>query len=158
MGQNTGKSTWEINRVSTPERIFQKILTEVKRPLGILVFGSGSGFEDGIIQQIINETKALRLGVDRLGTYHDSIYQRTFAGGRNVLVVFNGRASANHDERHQHVQALRETGAGSVIGFYVESEYIYSTPDSYKTYCDIKANPPTPDGLDYLIHVHEEGA
>lgn len=156
MDQSTSKSTWEINRVSTPERIFQKILTEVKQPLGVLIFGSGSGFKDGIIQQVINETKALHLGVERLGTYYNNVYRRTFAEQRNVLVVFNERTSVNHDERHQHVQALREAGAGSVIGFYVESEYIYSTPDSYKNYCDLKANPPTADGLDYLIHIREE--
>ena len=42
------KQKWEINRVSTPERIFNKIKLEMARPVGIVLFGADCEFKNEV--------------------------------------------------------------------------------------------------------------
>lgn len=43
---------WQINRVSTPERIFDKIQNEMAQPVGVFVFGAGCDFKNEIASEL----------------------------------------------------------------------------------------------------------
>lgn len=61
---------------------------------------------------------------------------------RNVVIILDEKLSCNHELRHQIVTNLRQAGAESVVGMYVESTLM---------------QPPTADGLEALITIPKEG-
>jgi hypothetical protein len=62
------------------------------------------------------------------------------------IMVLDGRGSCNHAERHEAVMELKEKGVKDVVGVYVKSRSAKPLD-----------NPPTVDGLTYLITISEEG-
>ena len=42
---------WEINRVSTPEHIFDKLKRRVAQPVGIILFGADCDFKSEIVEE-----------------------------------------------------------------------------------------------------------
>ncbi len=156
MDQNAIKSTWEIRRVSTPERIFQKITTEIPQPIGILVVGTDSSLKEEISQPLGALTAAVRLHVSLAPTYHDDTYRTAFANNRNVLTLMTAATSADHSERHRQVKAMYDAGARSVIAVYVEGKFAYSHEDSYRIHRAVTSDPPTAEGVDYLIIIRED--
>ena len=156
MDQNTIKSIWEIRRVSTPERIFQKITTEIPRPLGILVVGTEGSFKEEIAHQLADQINAVRLYVSRTSTHHDNAYRAAFTDGHNVLTMLTAHISAAHSERHRQVKAMYDAGAKSVIVVYVKGKFAYSHEDSYRVHRAVTSDPPTAEGVDYLITIRED--
>lgn len=156
---------WEINRVSTPERIFQKINEEMVQPVGIVLFGADCELKDEVCRKCTKR-------IPNLATVHDGkddmsllAVEQLLSEGRSVLVVMCGNSSGNHSERHRTVMALRGLGAKSVVGFYAKHDPIKPSPYVTPTVIDspfkrqveaLTADPPTADGLDYLIVVEEE--
>lgn len=46
---------WQINRVSTSERIFDKINTEVDRPFGIIVYGADCDYKFKTVDKFLKQ-------------------------------------------------------------------------------------------------------
>lgn len=156
MDPKTIKSTWEIRRVSTPERIFQKITQELPKPLGILVVGTDGSFKEEIAHRLAEQTNAIRLYVSQASTYHDNAYRTAFADSHSILTMLTANISAVHSERHRQVKAMYDAGAKSVIVIYVEGKFVYSHEDSYRIHRAVTSDPPTADGVDYLITIRED--
>lgn len=154
---------WEINRVSTSERIFDKINNEMAQPVGIVIFGADCGLKDEVYMQCVERICNLATGYGGNGNMPLRAAGRAFSERKNVLTAMFGGASGDHQQRHQVVTALRDLGAQSVVGIYVKYEPIW-LGDGKTTDDDITNQqawallnrPPTSDGLDYLLVVSEE--
>lgn len=155
---------WEIRRVSTTERIFDKIRTEMAQPVGIVLFGADCDLKDEVYMDCVEQIPNLATGYGgKTGNIALRGAKRPFAEDRSVLVVLDGDSSSQHEARHQTVTALRDLGAKTVVGIYAKFDPIWlgsrraSDEDSTNTQAWALLNhPPTADGLDYFMIVEEE--
>lgn len=155
---------WEIRRVSTPERIFNKIREKMAQPVGIVLFGADCDLKDEVymecVEQIPNLTtdyggKTISIALRGL--------KQPLAEGRNVLLVLDGDSSGQHEARHQTVAVLQNLGAKTIVGIYVKFYPIWlgdrkisdEEPTNEQAW-RLLNHPPTADGLDYFIVVEEE--
>lgn len=162
MDENT---RWEISKVSTPGRIFDKITKELPQPVGIILFGADCDLKDEIYVEITKRVPGISIG---FGGKAENLTlpcaKQPFSKGRSVLAVLDGDASGQHKLRHQAVTELKGAGAASVVGIYARHKLPEPLPargrlkgKTAKQTAQIKAllnDPPTPDGLDYLLTVN----
>lgn len=156
---------WQINRVSTPERIFDKIRNEMAQPVGVLIFGADCDFKNEIANELIaNFAGAKTILDDTPSTKQivDFIHSK-----QSVMVaIFDAWSSASHDLRHECVKVMQRAGFETVIGVYVRCAKLEPLPargfmrKSRRAEVNqqievLEKAPPTPDGLDYLIVVDE---
>lgn len=161
------KTKWEISRVSTPERVLEKIKEDLARPVGIILFGVDCDFKKEVIKALTTE-----FGDDLVcDTYVGATtrhMQQSFEASRNYMIDLNSADSANHDVRHQCVLNLKNFGAKCVVGVYAKARQISKivvpplTNATKQTkfnnqICAIEDSNPTPEGLDYLITIEEGG-
>ncbi len=154
---------WEINRVSTPERIFEEIKEEMVQPIGIVLFGADCDLKDEVYMNCVEQIPNLATGYGGKGNMSLRAAKQPFSEGRSVLTMMHGQASGDHLQRHETVQALRDLGAKSVIGIYAKYKPIW-LGDRKKSDEDLANaqswallnHPPTADGLDCFIVVEEE--
>lgn len=158
---------WEINRVSTPERIFNKINNEMTQPVCIVLFGVDCDLKDKIHVQCRKQISRLDIGYrSALDVFSRSI-QCWFDMNVNVLVSLTGAMSSDHEQRHRVITTARELGAQSVIGIYAKPQKGlharwandgsgYKVDELVRQVQTLTANPPTADGLDYFVVVEEK--
>lgn len=166
---------WEIRRVSTSERIFDKIKTEVSLPVGIMLFGADCEFKNKIINELICKFDLVDQGCidpwdldyehsDCFLKTRDHLLYRFEAGKLFNLVILDSDSSADHEIRHGFVKAMQDAGAKTLVGIYtkVNKEPIRPLMSSLekvelnKQITAIEQSNPSADGLDYLIVVEEE--
>ena len=85
--------------------------------------------------------------------------------GRNdAAIVWPGHWTCNHRWRHGAVQALERLGARTVVVFFIDPPIRVVLWEIYRKYVSLEAlwqvvwlkmNPPSPDGVDFLIKVSE---
>lgn len=158
--------TWEVRRVSTPERIFDKIKTEMPQPVGIVLFGADGDFKNKVLDTMV---EALRGFADyytaETPPCTDTLI-RAFDRHSAVAVMLNSEASSMHDLRHELVKVMRNVGAKTVVGIYAKSDLPkLSFGRSAATVIDspfrkqvrsLIDDPPTAEDFDYFIVVEEE--
>ena len=143
---------WEIKRVSTSERILDKIKTEMAQPVGIMICGADCEFKNEVVNEI-------ECGLPGLVSYDNTISALTLAGAVQdcsmVAVILTTDESALHILRHGTVKVMRNAGAKSVVGIYVKSNCIMNQSLREQVEAIERTNP-TADGLDYLVVITEE--
>ena len=153
---------WEINRVSTPERIFEKIKTELAQPVGVVLFGADCDFKNEVKNMMKSELRGLiRCYANAPNT---AALVKAFKKHSAVAVVLNTEESSSHELRHELVKVMQNAGAVSVVGIYAKAEKyspkalvrIPGAAAKNRQIAEIEQSNPTVDGLDYLIVVHEE--
>ncbi len=155
---------WEINRVSTSERIFDKINNEMAQPVGIVLFGADCELKDDVLMNCQRE-------ISNLVGYGDVVSASIICrlgSGQSVMVAMNGDLSSDREQRHRVVTALRDFGAKSVVGIYTKvddprDDKYYRTLETRAKRREVeqciemlRQSPPTADGLDYLLVVSKE--
>ena len=145
---------WEINgKASTPEDVFEKIFAELDAP-GVLIFGAdqyGSGEHEYGLKY-------------RIGRLFERM-ERYYPHGR---IVLSGGESCSHEARHEAVKWLKDVrDAKNVVGVHakpIEHPLEEETQDGFtniltrlieRQKSELENNPPTADGLAYLITVSE---
>lgn len=165
---------WRLCQVSTTEQVFERINQEAAQPVGAILFGVDSDFKDRVYRRFTDEVAKPCLW----GSYgypnalkdwsEDTIYYHDLSTPDNkesrILLILAGNASADHAKRHLAVKTLRDSGMKTVIGVYVRSErpkfweYLSDCKMSAQRANQFKKltqNPPTAEGLDYLLEVNE---
>lgn len=153
---------WEINRVSTPERIFEKIKEEMARPVGIILFGADCNFKNEAV-------KDLQIGLsDAAKTFYGAPSTHEMVelvhSSAVSLFVLNSMESTDRELRHECIKVMRRTGVKTVVGVYVKvkkpwpllGRNFIGRPDLQllkTTVRKLLQNPPTADEVDYLIIV-----
>lgn len=112
---------WRIGRVSTPERIFEKIITEMAQPVGIVLIGADCDLKDEVFMTCVECIPNLATGYGGKGNLSLRGAKRPLGEGRSVLTVMHGMSSGYPKERLQVVEALRDLGAKTVVGIYVRT-------------------------------------
>lgn len=156
---------WEINRVSTPEHIFNKIKMKMARPVGIILFGADCDFKNEVLDTMVEEMRGF-------ARYHTNAPDtpalvRDIQEHLAVVVTLNSDESSSHELRHELVKLMRNAGVATVVGVYAKAT---ETPVPFgklsislapqvkinKQIAAIHESNPTADGLDYFIIVEEE--
>ncbi|MBR2544014.1 hypothetical protein IKF04_01785 [Candidatus Saccharibacteria bacterium] len=109
-------------------------------------------------------------------TVFDQSYASKIAGGLpekkieeclgrdDAAIVWPGHWTCNHQWRHGAVQALERLGAKTVVVFFIDPPIRVVLWEIYRKYVSLEAlwqvvwlkmNPPSPDGVDFLIKVSE---
>lgn len=154
---------WEIRRVSTSGRIFDKIKEEMAQPVGIVLFGADCDLKDEVYMECVEQIQDLATGYGgKTGNIALRGAKRPFIEGRSVLTVLDGNSSGQHETRHQTVTALRDLGAKTVVGIYAKFHPIWlgdrkisdEEPTNEQAW-RLLNHPPTADGLDYFIIVEK---
>ncbi|MBR5389278.1 hypothetical protein IK146_01830 [Candidatus Saccharibacteria bacterium] len=152
---------WECTLESKWEGSFRRALGKINKlpsPIGIVVFGADCAFKNKVIDMIPNE-------VIDLTRNPGSDWKMRIRCGDSILICMNGDDSASHVCRHNQVQELADAKCTNVVGIYVKTDPAWAGKDGmtreralkYSTQStNLKNNPPTPDGLDYLITVSEK--
>lgn len=153
---------WEIRRVSTSERIFNKIKEEIAQPVGIVLFGADCDFKNEVLDTMVEELR----GFARYYTKapDTATLVRAIKDHLAVVVVLNSDESSTHELRHELVKVMRNAGAETVVGIYAKVSKEPIRPllsslekvESNKQITAIEQSNPTADGLDYFIVVEEE--
>lgn len=145
---------WEIDRVSTPDRIFQKINAEMVHPIGILIFGADCDFKNQVTDEFTANIDHNVLGF----SYGTSILKCKFLlkSEMNLIIVLDSDDSCCHLVRHSLVKTLKDLGAKTMVGVFVDPCGSLHEPKAEAARQTLNETPPTADGLDYLIVVKEE--
>jgi len=155
---------WEISRVSTSERIFDKIKMEMAQPVSIVLFGADCEFKSSVLRELQDGMHDVKVFHGAPSTHE--MVELIHCSPVSVFVL-SSMESSDHQLRHECVKIMRTVGAKTVVGIYAkvkglpslsargfmaksESELIRDTVRR------LKRNPPTADGLDYLLVVSEE--
>ncbi len=109
-------------------------------------------------------------------TVFDQSYASKIAGGLpeekieeclrrdDAAIVWPGHWTCNHRWRHGAVQTLKRLGAKTVVVFFIDPPIRVVLWEIYRKYVSfealwqvmwLKMNPPSPDGVDFLIKVSE---
>ncbi len=150
---------WRIGRVSTPERIFEKIITEMAQPVGIVLIGADCDLKDEVFMACVECIPNLATGYGgKGGNMGLRAAKQPLSAGRSVLTVMYGMSSGYPKERLQVVEALRDLGAKTVVGIYVRTTV---SPEQCENIADFQAisaqvqrlknHPPKDEEFDYLI-------
>ncbi len=153
---------WEIRRVSTPERIFNKIKEEMAQPVGIILFGADCDFKNEVIEEMIKSLPGLAFipaptSMKAMQNYNCNV----------VTVMLSSKESADHGIRHELVKTMRNAGAKTVVGIYAKAKKkpipfgkamisVARDKQLNQQIAAIEQSHPTADGLDYFIVVEEE--
>lgn len=156
---------WEINKVSTPERIFDKIKEEMAQPVGIVIFGADCEFKNEVYETMMKELQ----GLARYYTKRPDIATLTKAVETYsaVVVMLGSDDSSQRELRHTLVNVMRNAGAKTVIGIYAKAKKkpipfgkamisVAKDKQVNQQIDAIEQSNPTADGLDYFIVVEEE--
>lgn len=157
---------WEIRRVSTSERIFNKIKEEMAQPVGIVLFGVDYDFKNEVLDAMVEELR----GFARYYTKAPDTVTlvRAIKDHLAVVVMLDSDESSAHGLRHELVKVMRNAGVETVVGIYakvkkipipVGKAMISAARDKQinKQITAIEQSNPTADGLDYFVVVEEEG-
>lgn len=157
---------WEINRVSTSERIFDKINTEMAWPVGIVLFGADCDLKDEVYMNCVEQIPNLATGYGGRGNMSLRAAKQPLSEGRSVLTVMHGDASVDFGSRFQTVTALKEMGAKTVVGIYAKCKMPEEPPsvtsmeiDSPLFIRQVRAlleDPPAAGEFDYLVILPEK--
>ena len=155
---------WEIKRVSTPERIFDKIKTEMAQPVGIVLFGADCDLKNEVWNTMMSELQ----GFARYYTNapDTATLVKALKNYSAVAVALNGEESSSHELRHELVKVMQNAGAESVVGIFAKCEmpkplpargyFKKKTATLARQVTSLAECPPTPDGLTYLLVVNKE--
>ena len=119
---------WEIQRVSTPERIFDKIKEEMAQPVGIIIFGADCELKDEVVNKTISSLPGIATS--------------TNAAPTPTLVKYI--------QEHSMIYAKAEKEPIRPLMSSLEKV------EFNKRVFAIEQSNPTADGLDYFIVVEEE--
>ncbi len=160
------QNQWEIQRVSTSQRIFKKVRTEMSQPVGIMLFGADLSFKESILEELKQGLPEAKLFSGAPST-HEMV--ELIHGYSISIFTLSAMESADHELRHECVKVMRRIGARTVVGIYAKAELPRKIPrrdlsDAVKQQrwhnerciSALRQQPPTPDGLDYLIVVSEK--
>ena len=155
---------WEIDRISTPERIFAKVKTEMAQPVGIVFFGAYCDFRNEVLDTMLKE-------LGEFARYYTTVPDtptlvRAIQNHSAVAVILNSEKSGLHGLRHELVKVMKNAGAATVVGIYAKATkaplrrrlpFFLSPQTKFdKQLAAIEKSHPTADGLDYFIVVEEE--
>lgn len=145
---------WEIDRVSTPDRIFQKINAEMVHPIGILIFGADCDFKNQVTDEFTANIDHNVLGF----SYETSVSKCEFLlkSEMNLIMVLDSDDSCCHLVRHSLAKSLQDRGAKAVIGVFADPCGSLHEPRAEAARQTLTETPPTADGLNYLIVVKEK--
>lgn len=154
---------WEIRRVSTSERIFNKIKEGVAQPVGIVLFGVDSVFKNEVLDAMVESCEGLQTTILSKVPSTDTLVW-AFSSHSAVVVMLNSDESSTYDLRHELVKVMRNTGAETVVGIYAKVKpyspkaliRLSHANAVNKQIAMIERSNPTADGLDYFIVVEEE--
>ena len=111
---------WRIGKVSTVERIFEKIATEIHRPIGIILLGVDGDLKDKTRQDIktfLGEELDWGSTKTRL---HNLL--NVFCSGKIYVLVLDSKESADRSLRRSCATSMRKRGAASVVEIYAKVE------------------------------------
>lgn len=156
---------WEINRVSTPERIFEKVKTEMAQPVGIILFGADCDYKNEVLDTMVEEMRGFARYYSNAPDTPTLV--RAIQKYPAVVTTLSFDESSSHELRHELVKLMRNAGAATIVGVYAKAA---ETPTPFgklsislapqvkinKQIAAIQESNPTADGLDYFIVVEEE--
>ena len=144
----------EIRRISTPERLFRKILEEMAQPVGVMILGADHRIKNQVYGKCVRLISGLAVQ-DSCGTVEMNQMKQLFSEGKSALMIMSGDLSAHRYCREQEVKKLREAGAETVIGIYVKvvltTECTGLTTTIIGQVARILNDPPMAEEFDYLI-------
>lgn len=154
--------SWEVRKKEeNGEYILNKIVENAESYIGFLVFGPDFSSKGEIANEIRKSVpRLIRLnGITDTEAEHIKELLQTTTDKSGVIFVMPGDESIDHDIRHEAVEWLRSFDLGTIVGVYArkathdESEAPEVMLETNRQLVKMIENPPTLDGLDYLITV-----
>lgn len=109
---------WEINRVSTPERIIRKIKEGMAQPVGIILFGVDCDFKNEVLEMLVEELPGFyHLRITRAVVLINAFKERY----NETLIVLNTDESVVKGLRQGLAEAMSDVGAKTVVGIYARA-------------------------------------
>lgn len=150
---------WEIKRVSTPERICQKITERMPQPVSIMLFGADGEFKKETIEKLQQRMPEAKWFYGAPST-HEMV--ELIHSSPVSIFVLSSMESSDHELRHECVNVMRRIGTKTVVGFYAKAKPPQPLPGCgfpgrpdlqlmWNTVRKLEQHPPTAHGLDYLI-------
>lgn len=160
------EESWQINRQTSPERILQKIATELNGPIGLVFMGADSERKEQQADRFITypALQPLAHGIYAMAT--DGKMRYLLEQGENCALLLDSDESANRDTRLEAVNRLYNAGARTVVGVYIEVAppaplpgrgFLEPKTAALRTaVAQIAACPPQPEEFDYLVVIPQQ--
>ena len=154
--------SWEVRKkTENGEYILNKIRENAEAYIGFLVFGPDFPSKDEIVREIRkNIPRLIKLnGVTDREAEHTKDLLVTTTDKAGVILVMPGEDSIDHEKRHEAVDWLRSFDLETIVGVYAkrikynENEEPETMLKVNRQMTEMIEDPPTIDGLDYLIIV-----
>ena len=146
-------SVWEFKKICRSELDVTSGLENLPRPVGIVIFGPGSYKKFVFAVKIKDAIENCTINP------HELIINTLFETGRSVIKIMDSESSCSHKCRHEVFTGLKTAGAKTLVGVYVKYP---DNMDGYRAekreqlerqFRRLRHNPPTPEGIDYLITI-----
>lgn len=150
---------WEINKVSTCERVAQKITERMERPVVILNLGPpGPVAADATKGLLDNIHVPMTCASEVLSNGDVSKVAQWMLEYPVSMYSLRSPKMLDRDFRHSCVESFRKAGAKTVVGLFTESSDGVLTGQSMPEGAgdDFTRSVPTADEFDYLITVTKE--
>lgn len=150
---------WEMKEVSTPEQIFDKVKTEMERPVGIVIFGADDSFSNEVLSDVMGILQGnARYYAKKVDA---SALTQAFKIHSTVVALLDPKISSNKSKRREFVQLMQTSGARTLIGIHAKVrkmpmmhlEYGAEAAEMNHRISTIKRSDPASDGYDYFIRV-----
>lgn len=156
---------WEISKAVNDAQAITHI-NSAERPFGLVVFGADSALKQQVTELCIHCVDGLAWANRSNADQNAELVELLAANGYNLMVALNGEESTQPAQRQHIAQILRSSGAETVIGIYVKSDYIpesqipIDTDEAYRAALahndqvdDLTSIPPSPAEFDFLCIV-----
>lgn len=152
---------WEIRRVSTPERIFDKIKEEMAQPVGVVLFGVDGDFKKEVLHLMMDHLRGFAYYFD--GAPDTKALVDATRNFQAVAVTLSGAESSTEGLRYELAKVMQAAGVKTVVGIYAKVEKVPIRPlmsnveklEFNKQITAIEAQNADDDWLDYSVTAEE---
>lgn len=117
---NMSDDRWEINRISGAERICDKIMTRMPRPVGIIVSGADGRFKEEVADRIMAKLRGFAHCYCGKAPTADALGW-SLSRYHAVMAVLDFETSVSCEARRNLVAAMRNSGAATIVGVYAKA-------------------------------------
>ena len=157
------RQDWKVEAIRKPEQVYDKIKS-LPTPTYVVILGPDCPLKDVVYREFVKHilgeeaTKRLTLGGD------NAYISELMASESTGVIMLQGKAACEYKRREEFYGSLREDGATSIVGVYVKtipfgrfgSEITPKQLVAINQSSMLSANPPTADGLEYLVTIRDD--
>ncbi len=141
---------WKLSKLSTPERILDKITSEIPQPVGIIIIGPDCRQRDETVDYLLEKQRqAVR---SNMPFQHEEEHYR-FGRQGSIISLMKSSEASYVIYRRELFERLRDAGMKCIVAVCIDSDEELEEAEEEAARKLLRVYPPSPDEVDYLVTV-----